>query len=257
MKPGDFVWHELCTPDLSAAGDFYTKVVGWTVKPSVFPGIDYNIIHAGEREIGGIMSLPAGQMPPRPVWFGYIGVENVDAKAEEIKAAGGTIHKAPDDIPKVGRFAVVADPQGAVFLLFKGEGEVPAPLPVMHSGSVGWNELHTNDAGAAWSFYEKMFGWSKDAAHDMGPMGTYQLFKASGMACGGFMNDTQSSPHPYWLYYFVVDDIDAGVEKVNANGGSVLFGPQEVPGGAWIINAQDPQGAVFALVGMKKNGRQA
>lgn len=252
MKPGDFVWHELCTLDPAAAGDFYAKVVGWTMKPSGLPGIDYNIIHVGERGIGGIMSLPAEQMPPRPVWFGYVGVEDVDAKAEEVKAAGGAVHKAPQDIPTVGRFAVVADPQGAVFLLFKGEGEAPEPLSMMHNGSVGWNELHTNDAGAAWSFYEKLFGWRKDAAHEMGPMGTYQLFKTSGMPCGGLMNDTQSSPHPYWLYYFVVDDIDAGLERVNANGGSVLFGPQEVPGGAWIINAKDPQGGIFALVGMRK-----
>lgn len=152
----------------------------------------------------------------------------------------------------MGRFAVMSDPQGAVFLLFKGAGEPPAPLEMMQTGSVGWNELHTSDAGAALSFYERLFGWSKDAAHDMGPMGSYQLFKTSGMPCGGVITDTQSSPHPYWLYYFVVDDIDAGVERVNPHGGNLLFGPQEVPGGAWIINARDPQGGIFALVGMKR-----
>ena len=96
-----------------------------------------------------------------------------------------------------------------------------------------------------------MFGWTKDTAHDMGPMGTYQTFKASGQPCGGMLSDARS-PHPYWLYYFVVDDIDAGVERVQAGGGTLLFGPQEVPGGAWVINAQDPQGGVFALVGMRK-----
>jgi predicted enzyme related to lactoylglutathione lyase len=66
------------------------------------------------------------------------------------------------------------------------------------------------------------------------------------------MTDRRTSPHPYWLYYFVVDDIDAGLQRVKANGGMVLFGPQEVPGGAWIINAQDPQGGAFALVGARK-----
>ncbi len=69
---------------------------------------------------------------------------------------------------------------------------------------------------------------------------------------GGMMTDRRTSPHPYWLYYFVVDDIDAGLQRVKANGGMVLFGPQEVPGGAWIINAQDPQGGAFALVGARK-----
>jgi predicted enzyme related to lactoylglutathione lyase len=56
---------------------------------------------------------------------------------------------------------------------------------------------------------------------------------------------------PAWLYYFVVDDIDAGVERVKENGGIIDMGPQEVPGGAWIINGQDPQGGYFALVGMR------
>ena len=68
---------------------------------------------------------------------------------------------------------------------------------------------------------------------------------------GGMMTDTQS-PKPYWLFYFVVDDIDAGLKRVTDNAGTLLMGPMEVPGGAWIIQARDPQGALFALVGMKK-----
>ena len=252
MKQGDFVWHELCTTDPAAAAAFYGKVVGWTIRQAGLPGIDYSLACVGDRQIAGIMTLPEAQMPPRPVWFGYIAVDDVDAKAAAIAAAGGTIHKAPADIPSIGRFAVVADPQGAVFMLFKGAGEPPPPLGMMQPGSVGWNELHARDAPAIWPFYEGTFGWSKDTAHDMGPMGIYQLFKASGLPCGGMMTDTQSPRPPYWLYYFVVDDIDAGVERVKANGGAVLFGPQEVPGGAWIINAQDPQGGTFALVGMRK-----
>ena len=120
MKQGDFVWYELCTTDPAAAADFYAQVVGWTVKTVGLPGIDYTLACLGDRPVAGIMTLPPEQMPPRPVWFGYIAVDDVDAKAEEIEAAGGRIHKAPQDIPTIGRFAVVADPQGAVFMLFKG-----------------------------------------------------------------------------------------------------------------------------------------
>jgi uncharacterized protein len=249
MKQGDFVWYELCITNPVAAADFYAKAVGWTIKPSGLPGIDYSLACIGDRQVAGIMTLPAEQMPPRPVWFGYIAADNVDAKAKEIEAAGGAIHKAPEDIPTIGRFAVVTDPQGAVFMLFKGAGEPPPPLGMMQTGSVGWHELHARDSEKAWSFYEQIFGWAKDVTHDMGPMGKYQLFKTSAHPIGGMMTETQSSPHPYWLYYFV---IDAGLARVQANGGTLLFGPQEVPGGAWIINAQDPQGGLFALVGMKK-----
>jgi predicted enzyme related to lactoylglutathione lyase len=252
-QQGDFVWYELCTTDPVAAADFYSKVVGWTVRPSALPGIDYRLACLGDRQIAGIMTLPPEQMPPRPVWFGYIAVDDVDAKARDIEAAGGGIHKAPEDIPSIGRFAVVSDPQGANFMLFKGSGEPPPPLAMMQTGSVGWHELHTNDWEKGWPFYERMFGWTKDTVHDMGPMGSYQLFKASASPIGGMMTDRRSSPHPYWLYYFAVDDIDAGLDRVKANGGMVLSGPQEVPGGAWIINALDPQGGAFALVGMRKS----
>jgi len=248
MSLGDFVWYELCTTDPEAAAVFYGKVLGWTIQPFGLPGIDYSIISLGDRPVAGIMTLPAEQMPPHPVWFGYISVADVDAKATQVTAAGGAILKPPMDIPTVGRFAVVSDPQGAVFMLFKGEG-APAPaLAPMQTGSIGWHELHTNDASKAWGFYEQLFGWGNDMALDMGPMGTYQLFKTGALANGGMMNE---GPRPSWLYYFVVDNIDAGVARVTANGGTVLMGPQEVPGGAWIINGKDPQGGFFALVGMR------
>lgn len=252
MKHGDFVWHELCTTDPAAAAAFYGHVLGWTIRDSGLPGIDYSLACLGDRPVAGIMTLPEAERPPRPSWFGHIGVDDVDATATAIAAAGGSIHKAPADIPTIGRFAVVADPQGAVFLLFKGAGEPPPPLGMMQPGAVGWNELHARDAAAIWPFYETLFGWAKDTAHDMGPMGLYQLFKANDLPCGGMMTDTRSPRPPSWLYYFVVEDIDAGVERVKAHGGAVLFGPQEVPGGAWIINAQDPQGGAFALVGMRR-----
>ncbi len=251
MSQGDFVWYELCTTNPAGAGDFYSKVMGWTIRPSGLPGIDYNLACLGDRQVGGIMMLPPELAPPRPVWFGYIAVDDVDSKAEEIKAAGGAVHKAPADIPTIGRFAVVSDPQGAVFMLFKGEGEPPPPLPMMTTGSIGWHTLNSSDWEKSWIFYEQIFGWTKDAAHEMGEAGTYQLFKASAAAIGG-MTTNKAAPHSYWLYYFVVDDIDAGLERVKANGGSVSLGPQEVPGDAWIVNAQDPQGGSFALVGFKK-----
>jgi predicted enzyme related to lactoylglutathione lyase len=83
-------------------------------------------------------------------------------------------------------------------------------------------------------------------------MGTYQLFAAGGYAIGGMMTKPAQVPAPAWLYYFVVPAIDAAVERVKAAGGQVLNGPMEVPGGAWIIQCLDPQGAMFALVAAKR-----
>jgi len=246
--PNSHVWYELMTNDQDAAEAFYADVVGWKVTDSGMPGMRYTIINAGERPVGGVLEM--AEMPP--LWFGYVGVDDVDAYAKKVTDAGGTVHKGPEDIPNVGRFAVVADPQGAVFVLFKGSNDMPdfAPLPYMTPGTTGWHELHTSDWEAAFAFYSELFRWQKDEAMDMGPMGTYQLFKTDANPVGAMFN-SPNIPRPMWLYYFSVPGIDAAQKKLEAGGGKVLNGPMEVPGGMWIVQATDPQGAMFALVGPK------
>ena len=125
----------------------------------------------------------------------------------------------------------------------------------MKDGGVGWHELMTSDWQKAFDFYGGQFGWMKSTAMDMGPMGTYQLFKpVDGANDIGGMMTLKDTPKPYWLFYFVVSDIDDAVKRVTSHKGTVMMGPMEVPGGAWVIQATDPQGAMFALVGMRKTG---
>ena len=91
MKQGDFAWHDLMTTDVAAAADFYARVIGWTVADSGLPGMTYMICSAGTTRVAGLMPIPepaqAAGMTPK--WMGYVGVDDVDAKAEELKAAGG------------------------------------------------------------------------------------------------------------------------------------------------------------------------
>lgn len=256
-KDNSFFWYELMTSDPKAAETFYADVVGWT--PQVWDGpMPYTVMNAGERGVGGIMAIPedAKAAGGRPGWVGYVKTADVDATVAEIEAGGGKIQRAPDDIPNVGRFAVVSDPQGAVFMLLKPNGPDAPPAPPMTPGHVGWHELYTTDWEKGFAFYEKQFGWAKADALDMGPMGKYLLFADSREkdcgAVGGIMNLPPAVPVPVWGFYFVVDAIDAAAERVKAGGGQVLMGPMEVPGGSWIINGLDPQGAYFALVGAKR-----
>ncbi|PSJ53731.1 VOC family protein [Kumtagia ephedrae] len=245
----NFVWYELMTSDVEAAEAFYTKVVGWTAE--AFPGSDflYRIMKTGEVGLGGIMEIPqeARAMGQPPAWLGYIHAANVDGATEGVRKAGGAVHREPSDIAGVGRFSVVADPQGAVFLLFAPQGDGGPTLPATAPGRVGWHELYTSDWQAALDFYSGQFGWTKDEAMDMGPMGTYQLFAVDGQQTGGMMNMPEQVPAPAWLFYFNVEAIDAAAERVRSGGGQVLNGPMEVPGGSWIIQCMDPQGAMFAL----------
>ena len=252
---GKFVWYDLMTTDPRAAEAFYKSVVGWDTKDSGMTDRLYTILSVGPSMVGGIMPIPkeARDSGARPGWNGYVGVDDVDKYAERVKAAGGIVHRKPEDIPGIGRFAVVADPHGAVFLLFTGMGEQPVKETCMGKlGEIGWHELHAGDPDADFNFYSTLFGWTKDQALDMGDMGIYQLFKTGGdTAVGGIMKKMPDSPGPFWLYYFTVKGIDAAAERVKKAGGKILHGPSQVPGDAWILKCVDPQGAVFAMVGSR------
>ena len=248
---GSFVWYELMTTDTAAAEAFYRAVVGWDVRPSGVPGMDYTLFMAGESGAAGLMAAPAGV---RPGWIGYVAVDDVDASAERFAAAGGAIHKAPADIPEVGRIAVVADPQGTAIALITPPSQSDGHLPPPHTpGHGGWRELLATDLESAFAFYAGAFGWTKGDHVDMGPMGIYQLFgkgtrATPADAIGGMMRRPPSVPAPFWMYYFNVDDIRAAEARIGSAGGQVVNGPHEVPGGSWIVQGVDPQGAMFALV---------
>ncbi len=264
---GKFIWYELATSDQDAAIDFYKAVVGYTAADFPAPAGDfrYSILTVpgyapGPESAGGVagvmtLSEEMKAAGGRPGWIGVIGVGDADEATRRVAEAGGTVHKEPADIPAVGRFSVVADPGGAVF-------ELLAPLPMdKHPpelapdtpGKVGWHELYSS-AGekASFDFYSRLYGWKTDTEMDMGAMGKYRIFSKDGVALGGMMDKPANVPVSAWTFYINVDGIDAATERVKANGGEVLTGPMEVPGGSWIIQAKDPQGAHFALVSPKR-----
>jgi len=257
---GKFCWYEWMGDNVKAAADFYAHVVGWTAKDSGMSdasGRSYTVLSAGAYGVAGMMTIPAEAKATGapPCWTGYIWVDNVDSTAAKLTAAGGAVKRPPSDIPGVGRFAVVADPHGAFFMLFRDSGGNPPPPPAPDTpGLVGWRELHAGDGVKAFDFYSGLFGWTKRQGMDMGAMGVYQLFGFAGgdSDYGGMMTRMPETPGPFWLYYFNVPAIDAAVERIKAKGGKIANGPMEVPGGQWIVQAFDPEGALFALVAPKR-----
>jgi predicted enzyme related to lactoylglutathione lyase len=255
---GKFCWYEWMGDNVKAAADFYAHVVGWTAKESdMAGGRPYTVVSAGDTGVGGMMAIPAEAkaMGARSGWNGYVWVEDVDKAAAKVTAAGGSVKRPPTDIPGVGRFAVAADPHGAGFLLFRNSGgNPPAPPAPETPGLVGWRELHAGDGAAAFTFYSGLFGWTKRQGMEMGAAGVYQLFGFSGGESdyGGIMTRMPEMPAPMWLYYFNVPAIDAAAERVKANGGKIINGPMEVPGGQWIVHGLDLEGAMFALVAPKR-----
>jgi predicted enzyme related to lactoylglutathione lyase len=211
------------------------------------------LLAAWNALVAGLMELPEDTrtMGEKPSWVGYVGVDDVDAAAAQITRLGGAVRVPPTDVPDISRFSIFADPQTARLALLKWRKPGQAqPAGPGEPGRVGWHELLAADWETALAFYGELFGWQKANA-DTGEMGTYQLFSAGGQTIGGMATKPPVIPAPYWLYYFNVGDLDAAAQRVKAGGGQILDGPLEVPGGSWIVQCTDPQGAMFALEGMR------
>jgi uncharacterized protein len=254
---GDFIWYELLTSDVDAASDFYGKVIGWSFTDSGQADMDYRLFSVGEAQVGGLMAINAEMKAGGavPGWLGYVGVDDVDKMAASIADGGGTEYMKPQDIPDVGRFAMVADPQGAMFYVMKGasdETSLSFAYDMPRIGHCAWNELSTTDPENALHFYGTRFGWVKDGEMDMGSMGKYHFLRHGPGMIGAIMPKMPQMPVSAWTYYFRVPDIDAAVETIKTNGGTILQEPTEIPGGDYSMNALDPQGAAFALVGARK-----
>jgi predicted enzyme related to lactoylglutathione lyase len=254
---GDFIWYELLTTDLAAAKTFYDAVVGWNIQDkSDFPN-DYRMIGRSDGKFaGGAMQLneEMKQHGARPTWLGYILVPDVDASVAAIQQQGGQIHLPPFDIPGIGRVAMVTDPQGAPFYIMKPlppEGDPNAKSDVFDPKAeqrVGWNELSSSDPVAARRFYGEQFGWTSEQFMPMGDQGEYRFLEQNGVTIGAVAGSMNGRP-PHWRFYFRVPSIATAKESVEANGGKIVTGPMEVPGGDHILIGLDPQGAEFALVG--------
>jgi uncharacterized protein len=255
---GDFIWYELMSPDPEASKAFYDAVVGWDISPEGPPEYGgYRMIGRSDgKYAGGVLPLTdeMQQHGARPTWLGYVHVQDVDQKLKAIEAAGGKILMPANDIPNVGRIAMVADPQGAPFYVMKpippandphAKSDVFSPSAEQR---VGWNELSTRDPAAARRFYGEQFGWGSDEFMDMGEMGEYRFLDHHGQRIGALAG-LSPQQQPKWRYYIRVPSISAAKEAAEAKGGKIAMGPHQVPTGDYIIIGSDPQGAEFALVG--------
>ena len=174
---GQFLWHELMTSDPSTAKAFYPGVTGWKTE-AWDQDKSYTLWLSPQGPVGGCMALPpeAAKASAPPHWMSFVGTPDVDATCAEIRKLGGGVLREPWDISSVGRVAILKDPQGAVFAVYKPAGDAPGHDGRPRRGDFSWHELATTDPKAAFGFYGKRFGWKELEAHDMGPAGTYWIF---------------------------------------------------------------------------------
>lgn len=240
--PGGPCWIELSTSDVPAAKSFYGTLFGWRCEtdPREEAG-GYTMAHLGDARVAALS--PVYQPGQPPAWTVSFATGDADSSARKVTAAGGSLLVGPMDIFDQGRFAVVADPSGAVFSLWQGRAFAGADL-FNEPGALGWTELVTREAGPALTFYPAVLGWTVSASD------TYPQWGIDGADFGGVLTMDEKFPPevpPHWVPYFVVADVDAAAQKAKGAGGDLLMPPTSIPQGPRIAVVRDPQGAVFGV----------
>ena len=249
---GRFVWRDLMSTDVEKAKAFYTELFGWTIRPMPVEGYgDYDMLFNGEHGLGGISPLdPDHGMPSH--WISYITTPGtVDEACVLAAKLGATVGVEPMDIPGVGRFAVVIDPQGAVFSPYTASEEYAAQAPPEPApgtpGSVAWNELLVDDVEAAVSFYSRLFGWERSVM-DVGT-GPYHVMSAGGTMVAGIMQKPADMPAAAWTIYFeAATALDDALARANGLGGQTVAEAMDVPSIGRLCWVMDPSGGVFAMM---------
>ncbi|MFC9328219.1 VOC family protein [Kitasatospora sp. NPDC057015] len=235
-------WAEIATSDPAAAKAFYGELFGWRAETDPRPEAGgYTVMHLGEAPAAGLSPLYGPEQ--RTAWSVSFAVRDADATAAEVVAAGGRVLMEPMEVLDIGRFAVVADPSGAVFALwqartFAGAGVFNDP------GALGWAELLTRDPERAVAFYPEVFGWSVNEGE------SYTQWGLAGEDFGGLLAMGDQFPPdlpPHWLPYFAVADVDVTASRAAGLGGEVLMPATTVPAGPRIAVLRDPQGAAFGV----------
>ncbi|WP_051305390.1 VOC family protein [Desulfogranum mediterraneum] len=114
LRHGAFSWVELMTSDQGAARDFYSRLFGWETEEYPMQDANYTVLKVDGVPVGGIMTTPPECQGMTPSWSAYVTVDDVDATADQVTELGGKLLHPPTDIPEIGRFCVLQDPQGAV-----------------------------------------------------------------------------------------------------------------------------------------------
>jgi len=249
--PGNFCWIDLGAHDAEAAKRFYTALFGWTSDDSQYgpaEGDVYTTYKLDGRAVAASYPMDADQkaMGIPSAWLSYVAVESADASAARAKELGASILAEPFDVMEHGRMAMVQDPTGALFALWQA-GKHPGFGVRGDPGSLGWNELATNDVARAREFYTALFGWRAEV---MNVGMEYTVFNGdTGPLAGAFALTPEMEGMPVcWLPYFGVEDADATAGKATSLGATVLKEPADIPGIGRFALIRDPQGAMFYIM---------
>jgi uncharacterized protein len=240
-------WADITSPEVDATAAFYAELFGWQVEKDPRPeaGGDTMLSQGGKHVAAA--SPPMGENTPY-VWTVYLATDDVDATAQRVREAGGTVMMDPFDVFDAGRMTVAADPSGAVFGLWQAGTHVGSQLR-QEPGTMNWAEVQTRDRAAAQPFYVDVFGYTA-TTREMGPGGEYVVFEVDGEPVAGLIEigrDWGEVPSN-WSVVFQVADCDAAVATIEERGGRLLHGPRDLEGIGRFAVVADPWGAAFQVI---------
>lgn len=241
--PGTFSWVEVATPDPASTMGFYGSLFGWEPEERPDPdGGAYIFLRKDGRRAAGCyerLDLPAA-------WVSHVTVADVEFAAARAAQHGGAVVEGPLSYGGDGRMALVADPEGAVLVLWQAGDHVGAEV-VNEPGALTWNDLLTHDLRAARTYYQRLFDWTIEEIRQQETT-VYAIIRSGERTNAGIMPmaEAHRAQPARWLPYFAVEDVDKAGERADDLGATIFLPPMDVPVGR-IAGLVDPQGAVFAV----------
>ena len=251
--PGAISWPELMTVDAESAAAFYAEVFGWSIRTMAMQTGEYHVATVDGLHRAGLMDRPEEHIPPS--WNFYVTVDDARAAADRAVQLGATLEVPAMEVPEVGTFVGLVDPQGAFIFLMQyadmPEGsEARTDVDYLSffatEGAFSWFQLLTPDPEAAARFYSELFSWSTEVQQQ--PMGPYHVLRIGEVGFGGITAPFAPDIPPHWQGYVTVDDADETALRVSEAGGEILMPPTDVPGVGRMLALRDPQGAMLMAV---------
>lgn len=249
-QPGTPNWLDLGVDDVEAAAGFYSELLGWDVQEGPAEAGGYRVALLRGRPVAGI--APKMEPSEHTYWNTYLASDDVDATAEKIRAAGGTILVEPMDVMTFGRMLVATDTNGAPFSVWQAYDHIGAGI-YNESGACVWNENLSEHPEKAKAFYGDVFGFTfQSFGRPREGEAEYDVILREGGSTmddcvGGLGDSAQTGGGNSWLTWFAVDDVDACAAQVDAIGGRVVTQPFDSPVGRMSVVA-GPGAEVFGLL---------
>jgi len=243
--PGKFIWFDLATVDIASQKKFYGDVFGWTYQPISQADSQYTIIKNGERNIAGMFQIkPPADAKAGALWISLMSVTDPDTAVAVTKKQGGSVQTPTTSLARRGTYALLRDPEGALFGVLKSDSGDPLDHDIQ-PGEFMWVDLFASDVQRAAKFYQQLAGY--DVVSDDNHV-HHEFLRSSGKYRAGIVPRPEQANHSGWLPYIKVTDVAATLQKVTDAGGHIMVEPDDSLLNGNLAIFADPDGGIVGIV---------